>query len=161
MPSKESHVETAKRNQQTIDHLLANDDHLAWAVTVSFYKALHVVETLLCCDAQSPCKHTDDHKSRNKLLKRTRRYEAIYRLYRPLQDASLVARYLQSEPGSTVYDDFSKYMDRQAVENMAIGHYLRQIENSAKRLLGEPDLFDATEKLPSLRVSDGEREAAE
>ena len=50
MPSKEAHLTAAKRNQATIDYLLAGDEHLPWVVTVAFYKALHLVEAVFAAD---------------------------------------------------------------------------------------------------------------
>lgn len=108
MPSKEAHVAVAKRNQATLDFLLGGDDHLPWVVTVAFYKALHIVEAVFAADRHSPMPHTDDHKVRNRLLKTTNRYAQLWRMYRPLWDASLVARYLRVDDNSPSYTDFAR-----------------------------------------------------
>lgn len=142
MPSKEAHVAAAKLNQASLDYLLAGgDEHLPWAVTVAFYKALHVVETVFAADKQSPLPHTDDHKLRNQVLKTTNRYRQLWRMYRPLWEASLIARYLRTDDNAPAYTDFSQYMNRGDVEARVLGHYLTQIETTAARLLGEPELF--------------------
>ena len=142
MPSKQAHVAAAKRNQATIDYLLASsDEHLPWVVTVAFYKALHIVEAVFAADKRSPVPHTDDHKIRNRVLKTTNRYQQLWRMYRPLWEASLVARYLRIDDNAPAYTDFSQYMSRIDVEKRILGHYLVQLEASAARLLGEPKLL--------------------
>lgn len=142
MPSKESHIAAAKRNQITLDYLLnGGDEHLPWAVTVAFYKALHVVEAVFAADKQSPVPHADDHKLRNQALKTVKRYQHLWRMYRPLWEASLIARYLRVDGNAATYTDFSQYMSREDVEARVLGHYLAQLEASAARLLGEPELF--------------------
>lgn len=143
MPSKETHVAAAKRNQATLDYLLAGgDEQLPWVATVAFYKALHVVETVFAADKQSPVSHTDDHKLRNHVLKTVNRYQQLWRMYRPLWEASLVARYLRVDDNAPAYTDFTQYLSRADIERRVVGHYLAQIEASAARLLGEPGLFD-------------------
>ena len=85
--------------------------------------------------------HTDDHKIRNRLLKTTNRYAQLWRMYRPLWEASLVARYLQVDDNAPAYEDFTQYMSRTQVEQRVLGHYLVQIEASASKLLGDPGLL--------------------
>lgn len=106
MPSKQAHIQAAKSNQVTIDYLLKDDAHLAWAVTVAFYNAMHTVEALLA-NGQESVEHTDDHKVRNRLLKSDRRYAQVWKMYRPLFEASLVARYLRSDDNGPTYEVFS------------------------------------------------------
>lgn len=91
MPSKQAHVTAAKSNQAAIDYLLKEDTHLAWVVTIAFYKALHTVEALLASGSES-VKHFDEHKTRNKFLKSDHRYSQIWKMYRPLFEASLVLK---------------------------------------------------------------------
>lgn len=141
MPSKQAHLTAAKQNQVTLDYLLKNDDHLAWAATVAFYKAMHIIEAVFAGDAQSLVAHTDDHKVRNRILKTTNRYRQLWRMYRPLWEASLIARYLRSDDHAPTYEIFSQYMNRDDVEQRVVGHYLAQIEKSAATLLGDPNLM--------------------
>lgn len=142
MPSKEAHVAAAKQNQATLDYLLAGgDEHLPWVATVAFYKALHVVEAVFAADKRSPLPHTGDHKLRNHVLKTVNRYQHLWRMYRPLWEASLIARYLRVDDNGPAYTDFAQYLSRADVEQRVLGHYLAQLEVSAARLLGEPDLF--------------------
>jgi hypothetical protein len=133
MPSKSSHVAAANRNQSTIERLFETDDHLAWVVTVAFYKALHIVEAVFDGDPRSPVRHTDDHASRNRVLKTTSRYKHLWDNYRPLYEASLIARYLQFD-GSPTVDVFMTYMPRTVVQDVIIRHHLHQIQQSAGSL---------------------------
>jgi hypothetical protein len=108
MPSKEAHVAVARQNQLTIDYLLQSDEHLPWVVTVAFYRALHIIEAVFAADSKSPMAHTDDHKIRNRLLKTTNRYRQLWRMYRPLWEASLIARYLRIDDNALAYDSFAR-----------------------------------------------------
>jgi hypothetical protein len=136
MPSKEAHIAAAKKNEAALRHLLSGDDHLGWVVTVAFYKALHIVEAVFAVDSKLGVDHTDDHAKRNRILRETVRYSHFWKHYRPLWNLSLIARYLQSDDNAPVYEVFSTYMPREAVEGIALGHHLRQIEKSAIAYLG-------------------------
>lgn len=141
MPSKQAHAAAAKRNQGTLEYLLKDDAHLEWAVTVAFYKALHIVEASLATKQPGCVEHTDDHKSRNRLLKTTIRFQHIWKMYRPLFEASLIARYLRENENGPTYEVFDKFMPREAIERLVIRHYLAQIEKSAIVLTGDPHLL--------------------
>src|SRR3990172_8898931 len=96
MPSKDAHLAAARENQDVIDYLcLQVDKFPGWIATVAFYKALHVVEALFAVDGTGSGGHTDRHEDRNRLLKKTSRYQHIWKSYRPLYQASLIARYLR------------------------------------------------------------------
>jgi hypothetical protein len=134
MPSKEAHLAIAERNQQCIDYLKQDLSHYAeWVTTVAFYKALHLVDALLAADKDAPAAHGTDHRSRERHLKQTPRYRNIYRYYRPLAQASSIARYL--EGGNTSYTMFSQYMSASEVESTILGHYLLQIEKTVGKLM--------------------------
>jgi hypothetical protein len=149
MPSKDAHISAAKANQHTIDYLAANDEHMPWVVTVAFYKALHIIEAVLDADPACPIKHTDDHKTRNNLLKRTNRYRNLWQNYRPLWEASLIARCLRANEAAPSHDVFSTYMPANKVRSLILGHYLAQIESSAAKILGN-DFLTAQPKPKSL-----------
>lgn len=132
MPSFNSHVDAAARNQATIDFLVTGgESHTPWIITVAFYKALHVIEAILA--AQTPPLHHQDHTSRGIYLKTNRRFEHIYRNYSPLQQASMVMRYLhdESQPNLT-----QKYMSLDQAKAKFLDNHLRQICVSANRLMG-------------------------
>ena len=102
-----------------------------------------MIEALLAEDPEAPEHHTDDHKQRNSLLKKTNRYKRIWEMYRELYQSSLIARYLRCETGAKPFDDFSKYMSRETVEARVLGHFLLQIEKSICSLLKDDDFFAA------------------
>ena len=142
MPSKEAHLSAARENQHALDYLCERiQDFPAWATTVTFYKALHVVEALFAADGAGVGGHTDEHKERNRLLKTTPRYHQIWKFYRLLFQASLIARYLRENENTPTYEVFSKWLPPEAVTRLVVGHWLRQIEKSAARLSGE-DVFE-------------------
>lgn len=143
MPTKDAHLAAARQNQSTIGFLLnaSNDDHLPWVVTVAFYKALHVVEALFASQASGEIQHTDDHRQRNDTLKTTVRFQQIWKMYRPLYNASLIARYLRDNASSPTFEVFSKYMSKEEVESKVLGHYLHQVQASASRLADDPEFL--------------------
>ena len=68
------------------------------------------------------------------MLKGEPRYQHIYKHYRPLWAASVVARYLENPRGDS-FRSFADYLSPQDVQQKMIGHHLRQIERSVERLL--------------------------
>ncbi|MEK6238848.1 MAG: hypothetical protein N2C14_29385 [Planctomycetales bacterium] len=140
MPTKAAHIATAKQNQRLIDHFTdIDEDFSPWTAVVAFYKAVHVVETLFACDSNAPEKHTDGHTRRNDLLRRTKRYQNIWKHYRPLFQASMIARYLNADSNSD--DVFSRYMSREKVKETLVDHHLKQVQKSVEKLLKEPRIF--------------------
>src|ERR1700683_2927239 len=106
-----------------IKQWLHNRAHLAsitsaypdWMVTASFYCALHAVDSLLCHDN---VKNIISHKTRNDVLIRTNRYDAIRRAYLPLYDLSRTVRYL-AEP--------EKWVPLERIQKDVIARYLYPI----------------------------------
>jgi hypothetical protein len=134
MPSKDAHLSAARENQLAIEHLCKVDQFPGWVTTVAFYKALHVIEALFAVDGAGAAGHTDRHEQRNTLLKKTKRYQQLWKFYRPLYQASLVARYLRENQNVPTYEVFAKYMPPDVVKGRVLGHYLKQIEKSATGL---------------------------
>ncbi len=132
MASKEAHLALANRNQAVLEYLLQQPDCCAeWIVTVAFYKALHLVEALFAHDGKG---HGHSHEQRDRMLKGEPRYRHIYKHYRPLWAASVVARYLENPWGDS-FRSFADYLSPQDVQQKMVGHHLRQIERSVERLL--------------------------
>lgn len=144
MPSKVAHVQAVVENARTLNYLRERiEDHPQWVVTVAFYKALHIVEALFAADAAASEKHSDDHSARNRILKRTPRYEKIWRHYRPLFNDSLIARYLREDDDPTgQHNVFSLYLPPDKVEATHINHNLRQILKSARNVLNDPTFLN-------------------
>jgi hypothetical protein len=142
MPTAEAHLAIARKNQLLIERLRpAMAEHSAWVATVAFYKALHIVEAVFFHDAE--IRHTSDHGVRNSHLRKIRRYAKVWSHYGPLYRTSLIARYLAEERGPA-YETFGDYMTPEQVEREALNHHLRQIEQSAARLVSTqlPDLVE-------------------
>lgn len=136
MPSENVHISIAVHNQSLIDHLLdIKEDYPDWLTTVAFYKAVHIVEAVFC---HSEIGHCYTHSERENILKSTNRYKQIYKYYRPLQTASLVARYLEPPQKGSDVRNFSEYLSPEQVVNQMLNRCLKEIEASAlKNFLSE------------------------
>ena len=144
MPSRESHLTAVEQNSTVLSHLVAADqDFSPWIVTVAFYKALHVVEAVFASDPNIDIDGTDDHKSRNGVLKSNNRYQKIWRHYTQLWNDSLIARYLVSHNHGveTVYSDFSEYMSKEKVISIHLNHNLKQVIKSSQTVLGDDEFL--------------------
>lgn len=142
MPNKTAHLRAARKNADTIEYLKERfDDFPEWVVTVAFYRALHIVEAVFHDDEKSPVDHTDQHSQRNHCLKTTKRYQKLWRHYRPLYNDSMVARYLQQHGSGEPVEVFSSYLSTEKIEGIHLKHNLHQVERTAMTLLGDPDLF--------------------
>jgi len=112
-----------------------SDRYSDWMVIAAFYAALHSVETLFAHDGTDS---QPSHQDRNNILKRTTRYQHIWKYYGPLYSASQTVRYAK---GGWIPPD--------KVKSKIIGHYLHQIEKSVMKLLDE----DAPGELPKVRFA--------
>ena len=86
MPSEAAHRRAAEVNEDLAADLLASRPE--WAVVVTFYSALHLVDTFLARSGIHPTSHTD----RERLIARTQ-LRPIYAEYRRLNTRSREARY--------------------------------------------------------------------
>jgi hypothetical protein len=133
------HIAQANRNQDVMTHLAAaTTPYHDWVATAAFYKAVHVVEAVFYHQEPAPTKHATSHKDRNYLLKKN--YSQIWRNYRHLLTASLVARYLEYQEDNQVsqHSSFMIYMPPNVLRDYLLGHCLVQVETSAVRLLANP-----------------------
>ena len=136
MPSENEHVQKTLHNFEVIKYLLAKPEFCDWTATVIFYTALHIVEAVFFYDTKhSKERHGQSHENREKILKNTKSYQNIHRHYRPLQSASVIARYL-SNLGKDV-TNFQQYMTAQQVQELLIKHHLAQVIKSACKFLSE------------------------
>ncbi len=134
MPSKEAHLQLAERNQQVLDYLLAEPQKCAeWIATAAFYKALHLVEALFDHHGVG---HSHNHENRDHRLKADKRYQHIYKHYRPLWAASIVARYL-CDPQGKQLSCFADYLTPDQARSRLVDHRLQQVDNSVRKLLGQ------------------------
>ena len=142
MPSKEAHIAAANENQEVIDYLLNRvDDFPGWVVTVAFYKAVHVVEAMFAHE-NAIGGHTDQHTIRNNTLKRTKQYQHIWKNYRLLWQASLIARYLRENNNRPTYEVFSRHIPPNRVKPLAIDHWLHQVEKAVGKRIGDENFLE-------------------
>jgi hypothetical protein len=86
MGTQADYRDKADHNQEFLD-TIESDRFPDRAVTVCFYKALHLVEMLFAANQR----HSDSHWARHDVLKRD--YTSIWKAYRPLYAISRYARY--------------------------------------------------------------------
>jgi hypothetical protein len=96
MASEADHIELANTNQNLIDHLIGENSFHDWLTTVAFYKAVHVVEAVFDNHLH---KHSHSHADREDRLKRTTRFELVFKNYLHLLNESRTFRYLLGPPG--------------------------------------------------------------
>ncbi len=101
-------------------------------MTVAFYKAVHIVEAVFQKEGLNA---STGHSERLRTLKRDRRFTKMHEHFRPLWQASTIARYLSNETGND-YRRFTDYMSAQDAENKMVRHRLHQLEESALGFLG-------------------------
>jgi hypothetical protein len=149
------HIALANRNQEALAYLLAAPSpFFEWVSITAFYKAMHIVEAVFFNHEAPPTQHTVTHSDRNHILKI--RYPNLLRNYRPLFNASLVARYLAYEDMSIdqQYTSFSQYMPANVVRSLLLGHYLVQPEANALPLLpANPGLITYTAVAPPAPIA--------
>jgi len=129
------HIQLANRNQEALAFLLEADSRFPeWVTTVAFYKAVHVVEAVFVAN---DLEASTEHRDRLRKLKFDRRFGKIYEHFRPLFNASLIARYLIDPEGrSKTYRTFSDYLPAAKVSAEMVRHRLHQVEEFAVKFLG-------------------------
>lgn len=144
MPGKNDHAILATENLKALAYLCARiDDFPQWATTVAFYASLQAVEALFAHDGFD----SDQHSDRNRRLKSDRRYQHIWRHYRPLWNDSLIARCMEDAAGAQHSPVFSRYMDGNAVRRTHIQHNLVQIIKSCRRLMNDAEFLKGCEPI--------------
>ena len=133
MPSEEDHINLAVANQVTLEFLMTeHGTHYPWVATVAFYKAVHISEAVFSRNV--PPVHFSGHSDRNEELKT--KYPNLWKQFRPLWAASLIARYLEdSNQGRAPYKTFRDYMTPEKVETELIDNRLQALVIEAKPLL--------------------------
>ena len=113
MATEGDHIRLANRNHEFLLKLLQDGDFPDWAVTVAFYKAVHVVEAVF---AASMAFDSTSHSVREERLK-IPRFKDIWKDYSHLLTASRIARYLSSS-GAGEFHSFADYLDLEGVKNL-------------------------------------------
>ena len=134
MPNEAEHIQLALHNIKVIDHLRTKPEFCDWTATVTFYTALHIVEAVFFYARRHNNKrHGSNHETRESILKGTRSYQKIYQHYRPLQSASVIARYLYRLDGKG--ETFQDYMSAVKVRDKLIKYHLAALIKSASKFL--------------------------
>lgn len=134
MASEIDHINLANKNHDTLAYLVQQaDKHSEWVATVAFYKAVQVVEAVFASHLKT---HSHGHDSRIADLKRPA-YSELFKAYRPLYVASLIARYLEDsasakldgkKPNTKSYRCFADYLSSDEVIKRLLGKRLKTLE---------------------------------
>ena len=89
MPDKHTHERMVQRNKSAREALMETENHHEWVVTMAFYEAVHLVESLFALDN----KHSHKHMQRNEDLEND--FPHIYIHFFKLYNESVLARYLK------------------------------------------------------------------
>ena len=132
MPSQIDHIHLANRNHNTLNYLLQDPENYSeWIATVSFYKAVQLVEAMFSASKLS----CNDHRQRHDKLKTM--YPRIWKHYRFLWSASCIARYLHDNTEGNKYTSFSDYIKAEDVEKRVVKKRLKPIEEMVVGTLTE------------------------
>lgn len=103
MPERVYHLKKAAYNVEVAKHLAQDTPYIDWAVTATFYAALHIVDSMLDYashlpkDERHPRKHSanagDGNGGRGRSQLVAAEFSAIRKAYRSLEEASRRARY--------------------------------------------------------------------
>ena len=149
MPNEVQHIQWALHNLDVIVYLLAEPTYCDWTATVSFYTALHIVDAVLFAQETSPDRrHGFSHDQRRRTLKKSAKYQELYRYYHNLHKHSEVSRNLKLSHGKAMF--FQQYMTWEEVKSVLLRQQLTPLMLEAAKLLGEQsanDLKDATASL--------------
>lgn len=121
-----AHLWQAGRNEKLAQLLLSELDYKEWAVTVTFYSALHYVEAAFSQDASIEHSETSMPSGWTKSIHAWREhlifisFSSIYNAYRKLSNSSMIVRYLSSsgtsigQPAEDVFsdDDVGNFINR-------------------------------------------------
>ncbi len=137
MATELDHIELANRNHETLAYLVKDaQSHAEWVATVAFYKAVQIVEAVLARRGL----HSNGHDGRISDLKR-QEFQELFKAYRPLYAASLVARYLEDSSARKVdkskrsaaikYAKFTDYIPADMVVERLLRKRLDVLEQNA------------------------------
>ena len=118
MSSKKDHLAKAEHDERFVEFVGSASPFLDWAITATFYAALHYVEAYFA----SVGRHSPDHRARDSSIRRDPKISSIYDDYSELKNHSVNARY---------------YMHRFRSEDLdvTLKPHLEAIKTHIKRLL--------------------------
>jgi len=137
------HIALANKNHRALVRLIGEPGaHSEWIATIAFYKAVQIVEAVFARHLKI---HSHSHDGRIQDLKRPL-FKDLFRAFRPLFSASLVARYLEDSSArkfgggtsSKAYASFSDYLSHDDVVKRLLKKRLNGLEQTALQFLSEP-----------------------
>lgn len=91
MPIKQRHLDKSNLNEQLARSFdLSQSIQIDWAIVVSFYSALHIIEAYFATKG----KHCKDHRQRDSAIQNDLNTRPIFREYGFMKTYSINARYL-------------------------------------------------------------------
>ncbi len=95
MPNTGQHHEQYKKNRLLLDSMVSDltllPEYPDWAITISFYSALHLIEKRMAELGYENA--TTDHQTREKMMYKVSEFKSIFSLYNTLKGQSYRARY--------------------------------------------------------------------
>lgn len=120
MGNSQRHIQQWKHNRDFLATI--SPQYPDWMVTVSFYVALHAIDTLLAHDGVK----VTNHDGRNRALIQTNRYQFISSKYLSLYNLCRTIRYLA---------DPIQWVPLEKIEADVLKRYLYPIEQSVQKLI--------------------------
>lgn len=133
MPTVADHISLANKNHNALMCVAEAGGHPEWVATIAFYKALQVVQAMLA--AQNISCH--DHRARANHLKT--RFPDIYKHYRPLWNASTIARYLHDQSSGSTFTTFTDFCPEVDVYMRVVWKRLKPVEDLVVRYLPDDE----------------------
>jgi hypothetical protein len=135
MPQKDNHVYQAVHNLEVLCHLSVNPNFADWMVTVACYSCIHLIEALLAIEDASKARtiHSTGHSERNLVLQTA--YPTVWKKFRPIYDASLVARYLTKNANTG--ESFSYHYPYDTVVQKLFKKYFSGVIRNIETILGD------------------------
>jgi hypothetical protein len=114
LPSRDERLAQAAKNEK-LANALAKSEFTDWAVTLYFYTAIHLVESILSIHGY----HCDDHTERNKRISAIPQLRKIFPEYQMLKTLSRQARY-HAQPITP--DDINRAQEKLAIIQAQISY---------------------------------------
>ncbi len=109
MPSVQEHLDWAERNERFAKELDLSDCVRAnWAITATFYAALHYVDAFFAARSDKPLFHTQ----RESKIRDTPELALIWSDYRRLKDMSREARYNLAPYTRVEFENALKHLEK-------------------------------------------------
>ncbi|MFV2069907.1 MAG: hypothetical protein ACC645_23320 [Pirellulales bacterium] len=134
MASETDHITLANKNHAALAYLLNDHEQFPeWITTISFYKAIQVVEAVFW---RLEKRNSNSHSHRLNRLKHGP-YVPIFKHFRFLWNASMVARYLHESGSDSAFSSFTDFMPTDAVVERVVKKRLKSVEDNCVSMLSD------------------------